>query len=229
MWPEKAKFAIEEYIFARFYMYQNVYLHKTTRCFEKLLQAMWERAKKLRADGADVQLVPAIAEFWGAGETSTVPQYLAIEEFTVLQQIQQWEAHPDGPLSDLARRFLDRDRLAMIEAPPLGDDLTDGYQAWEEALRDLVQKAGFDPDMYCLRDQLKGKYNQPYFPEKESDEQSAKNAIRIVVRGETRPIEISTLLPRLQPITTESQDRYRYYVPAQVREQAHRLKEQWGR
>jgi HD superfamily phosphohydrolase len=229
VWPEKAKFAIEEYIFARFYMYQNVYLHKTTRCFEKLLQAMWEHAKTLRDDGTDVQLVPAIAEFWGAGDAATVSQYLAIEEFTVLQQIQQWKSHPDNALSDLARRFLDRDRLAMIEAPLLGDDLTDGYAAWEDALRELVQKAGFDPDMYCLRDQLKGKYNQPYFPEKESDEQSAKNAIRIKVRGETQPIEISTLLPRLQPITTESQDRYRYYVPAQVREAAHALKEQWGR
>ena len=35
VWPEKSMLAIEEYIFARYYMYQNVYLHKTTRGFEK--------------------------------------------------------------------------------------------------------------------------------------------------------------------------------------------------
>jgi hypothetical protein len=33
--------------------------------------------------------------------------------------------------------------------------------------------------MYCLKDELNAKYNQPYFPEKESDEQSVKTAIRL--------------------------------------------------
>ena len=45
VWPEKAALAIEEYIFARYYMYQNVYLHKTTRGFEALLQAMVEAGR----------------------------------------------------------------------------------------------------------------------------------------------------------------------------------------
>ena len=37
VWAEKSMLAIEEYVFARYYMYQNVYLHKTTRGFEKIL------------------------------------------------------------------------------------------------------------------------------------------------------------------------------------------------
>ncbi len=227
VWPEKAKFAIEEYIFARYYMYQNVYLHKTTRGFEKMLEAMWGRAKQLREDGTDVALVPAIAAYWGAAEP-TVEQYLAIEEFTVLQQIQQWQEHDDKPLSDLARRFLHRDKLAMIEPQALKDDLEDGNEEWELALSEIVGKAGYDPPgMYCLRDTLKGQYNQPYFPEKESDEQSAKNAIRIIEDDTQQPIEISQLLPRLQPITTETGDRYRYYVPQEVRDKATTLRSQW--
>ena len=40
--------AIEEYIFSRYYMYQNVYLHKTTRGFEQMLIAMWHYARELR-------------------------------------------------------------------------------------------------------------------------------------------------------------------------------------
>lgn len=227
VWPEKAKFAIEEYIFARYYMYQNVYLHKTTRGFEKMLEAMWARAKQLRNDGTDVALVPAIAAYWDADEP-TVEQYLAIEEFTVLQQIQQWQEHPDKALGDLARRFLHRDRLAMIEPPLPKNDLADGYEEWENALKKTVRNAGHDlPESYCLRDRLKGKYNQPYFPEKESDEQSAMNAIRIRVEGEASPIEISQLLPRLQPITTESGDRYRYYVPQDARDASNKLREEW--
>lgn len=228
VWPEKAKFAIEEYIFARYYMYQSVYLHKTTRGFEKLLEAMWNWAKRLREDGTDVALVPALKIFWEAGDKATVEQYLAIEEFTVLQQIQQWTEHEDKALSDLARRFLDRDRFAMIEAPDSADDLTESHEEWEQALRKKVADAGYAPaEAYCLRDQLKGKYNQPYFPEKESDEQSAKNAIRIKVHGKQQPVEISELLPRLRPITQESRDRYRYYVPPDVRDAATRLRAEW--
>jgi hypothetical protein len=227
VWPEKAKYAIEEYIFARYYMYQNVYFHKTTRGFEKMLEAMWGRAKQLHDDGTDVAMVPAIAAYWGTAKP-TVEQYLAIEEFTVLQQIQQWQEHDDKPLSDLARRFLRRDRLAMVEPPPLGDDLVDSHEDWEQALNDVVSKAGYNPpDVYCLRDTLKGKYNQPYFPEKESDEQSAKNAIRIIEDGTQQPIEISELLPRFKPITTETRDRYRYYIPQDVRDAAKKLREQW--
>ena len=38
VWPDKSKFALEEYIFSRFYMYQSVYFHHTTRGFEGLLK-----------------------------------------------------------------------------------------------------------------------------------------------------------------------------------------------
>jgi HD superfamily phosphohydrolase len=177
VWPEKAMLAIEEYVFARHYMYQNVYLHKTTRGFEKLIEAMWGRARMLTQDGTEVGLLPTIKDFWAAREP-TVQQYLDIEEHTVLYQIQQWSAGKDRPLSDLARRFLDRDRLAMVD-PPSPGKLSPTYPRWEAALRELVRRAGYDPDVYCLKDELKAKYHQPYFPQKESDEQSVKNAIRL--------------------------------------------------
>ena len=94
VWAEKSKLAIEEYIFARHYMYQNVYLHKTTRGFEKLLEAMWRRARRLFENGDDALLLPVILDFWRA-EKPSVQQYLRIEEFTVLQQIQVWIDHKD--------------------------------------------------------------------------------------------------------------------------------------
>ena len=62
---------------------------------------------------------PGILGRRGRGETTgwlRASQYLAIEEFTVLTQIQNW-THPDRALSDLARRFLERKRFAMVEAP----------------------------------------------------------------------------------------------------------------
>jgi len=228
VWSEKSKLAIEEYIFARHYMYQNAYLHKTTRGFEKMIEAMWRRAKSLQGEGQDAALIPAISDFWAAA-LPAIDQYLRIEEFTVLHQIQNWTGHSDKALSDLARRFLERDRLAVISPPLPADELAPNNDAWEMALLELVAtKKEYDPpEMYCLKDQVKAKYNQPYFAEKEADEQSAKNAIRLKLDGVNEPVEISTLLDRLKPLTQEPIDRVRYYIPKELQTQARKMRAEW--
>jgi HD superfamily phosphohydrolase len=228
VWPDKACLAIEEFIFSRYYMYHNVYLHKTTRGFEKLLEALWSRARGFFGEGRDALLVPAIRDFWSATEPS-VSQYLAIEEFTALQQIQSWTSHRDKAISDLARRFLERDRLAMIDPPDFEDDLTPDYEGWgEELLRLVASRVEYDPpEMYCLVDRVKAEYNQPYFPEKEDNEQSVGNAIRVRVEGESKPIEISLRLTRLKPVTEAPAEKVRYYIPKDLQKDAQRLRTDW--
>ena len=61
--------------------------------------------------------MPAIATFWDSGEKATSQQYLAMEEFTVLNQVDTWKGHRDPGLSDLAGRFMNRIPFAMIESP----------------------------------------------------------------------------------------------------------------
>ena len=219
---------IEEYIFARYYMYQNVYLHKTTRGLEKMLEAMWKRAKAIKDVGEDVTLVPALKEFWNA-QNPSVGQYLRIEEFTVMQQIQRWTSHSDKPLADLARRFLDRKRYAAIDPPHPDNELTGTYTRWESALYEKLRGKGYDcMDTHCLRDEVKAKYNQPYFPEKENDQQSARNAIRVRAGAAGRPVEISTILDRLRPVTERPAiAQVRYYVPYDMRDEIQNLKDQW--
>ncbi len=228
VWGEKSKLAIEEYIFARYYMYQNVYLHKTTRGFEKMIEAMWRRAKAFHDEGKEVNLVPALKDFWMA-KSPTIEQYIRIEEFTVLQQIQNWMSHSDKALSDLARRFIERERFAVVDPPLAKRDLAPDLDAWENALLELVRtKTEYDPpEMYCLKDKVKAKYNQPYFPEKEADEQSVRNAIRLRIDGEKEPVEISTLLDRLKALTQEPLDRVRYYIPKDLQVQARKLQSEW--
>lgn len=226
VWPEKSMLAVEEYIFARYYMYQNVYLHKTTRGFEKMLEAMWGRARRLHDAGAEMDLVQSIRDFWAEKEP-TVQQYLRLEEYTVLQQIQNWTGHMDKSLSDLARRFLSRNGFAMIEPPSPKGGLAANNADWEAALYAIVKgKVEYDPpEMYCLKDSVKAKYNRPYFPEKETDEQSVKNSIRIMVGG--KPVEISSLLQRLKPLTEEPVDRVRYYIPKEMHKQATAMRDSW--
>jgi HD superfamily phosphohydrolase len=231
VWPEKSKLAIEAYIFARYYMYQNVYLHKTTCGFTKMVEAIWKRAKALfdAGAGADLALLPPILTFWSAADPS-VQQYLAIEEYTLLQQIQNWVSHRDKPLADLSRRFLDRQHFAMIEAPDFSGKRTESAVEWERALRRLVGSiTEFEPpEMYCLVDRLEGKADQPYIPEKQSDQQSIASAIRVRVDGMSRPVEVSELLPRLLPVTQKPCERFRYYVPRELQAAANKLRAGWA-
>lgn len=227
VWPAKSALAIEEYIFARYYMYQNVYLHKTTRGFEQLLQAMWKRADNLRRDGRNVYPNPVLERFWRSDTAEpgrlAIEDYLSVEEFTVLEQIQRWTNHPDKPLADCARRFLNRDGFAMVEPPPPPNPLQpDDFGEWEPALHELLIARGFgDPAMYCLVDRVKGKYRQPYREEKEPANQSAVNTIRVVVDGE--PIAIGKYLPRLAAVIAKAEDRIAYYVPKEIRKEAEEL------
>jgi len=220
VWPDKAKYAIEEYIFARFYMYNNVYQHKTTRGFEKILHAAWERAKRIRDDGKDAWLVHEIADFVEA-EQPSVKQYLAMEDATLVYQLQVWTRHPDEVLSDLATRFLAREGLAAIEDPVSEKDIADARDKWEEALQGVVSKQGFDrPECYALRDDLKLTLYNPYSPEKEEQEQDPYNAIFIQPTTGGSPREISKLLERLAPVTGVRERQYRYYVPKECRDAA---------
>ncbi len=227
VWPAKSAMAIEEYIFARYYMYQNVYLHKTTRGFEQLLQAMWNRADTLRRDGVNIDANPVLERFWKSEKPEPgklpVEDYLKVEQFTVLDQIQRWTAHSDKSLADCARRFLDRDGFAMVEPPPPPNPLKpEDLGEWETELGKLLEKEGYGvPAMYCLADRIKGKYRQPYREEKDPEAQSAVNTIRVVV--DDKPIAIGEYLPRLKAVIAPPEDRILYYVPKEIREKAKAL------
>jgi hypothetical protein len=234
VWSDKAKYSIEEYIFSRFYMYENVYFHRTTRGYEKMLHAMWDRARELRAGGIAVDLVGPIAEFWQAANP-TPRQYLAIEEFTVLSQIQNWCSHGDKVLSDLASRFLNRKHFVAIDAPKSPSEFAVDLSSWETDLARLVESHGFQPaKAYVLRDNLADKlYNVktrrdgPYVPERESDEQVPRNAIRIIPEAGAAPVEITEVLHRLAAVTREPAAHVRYYVPKEVRAAAIKLRDAW--
>ena len=224
VWPVKSAMAIEEYIFARYYMYQNVYLHKTTRGFEVLLQAMWQRTDQLRRDGTGINANPVLEQFWRTDKPEPdklpISHYLRLEEFTVFEQIQRWTGHADKSLADCARRFLCRDGLAMVEPPPPPNPLkADDFGEWKPELHRLLKAKGYEqPTMYCLADRVKGKYCQPYREEKDPESQSAVNTIRVMIDG--KPTAIGQHLTRLGAVIAPPQDRVLYYVPKEIRNEA---------
>jgi HD superfamily phosphohydrolase len=79
---KKAIDAVEQYLAARFYMYRNVYEHKTARIFEVMLQAFIKEIKKV-----DNDLLIKHKLLWMKG-----PDFDNLEEYKMLDDYKMWEA-----------------------------------------------------------------------------------------------------------------------------------------
>jgi hypothetical protein len=190
----------------------------TNNVLEKLLHAAWGRANELRRNGDDAWLVGEVRDFLDA-EDPTVKEYLALEDATLVYQMQVWTRHADGVLRDLARRFLVRDGFAAVEDPVSEAAFGDAHADWEAELRRIVGEHQFaPPEYYALRDDLKLSVYDPYTPEKEEKEQDPYNAVFIQPASGGPPREISTVLKRLAPVTGLREKRCRYYVPKECRD-----------
>src|SRR5690606_26441046 len=108
-------YAVADYLQARYYMYRQVYFHRTLRSAESVLRSLLHRAVSLFQDGKEVFVVentPLDRRFRGAD--FSLGEHLAFDDADVLFHIKRWTGSDDGILADLSRRFLDRDLFAAF-------------------------------------------------------------------------------------------------------------------
>src|SRR5690606_21126452 len=106
--------AIEEYLLARYFMYWQVYLHKTIRSQEVVLSRMWQRAVDLWREEKlpESEVPPTLVPFLG-GEP-TLEEYLAVDDHDLVYAAKLWTRSRDRILADLARRFVERRLLKPV-------------------------------------------------------------------------------------------------------------------
>jgi len=221
VWLEKGCSAVEEYIFSRYYMYWNVYFHPTTRGYEELLKAVFARASQLASEDA-AQLGDCPEPLMRAllGQQVEIQHFLSLDDNVVCSQLLGWRngATGDAILSDLSRRFLDRDGLKPIELK--GVSITQ-FQLLNAA-RERVREAGFDPQFYFLTGRTVTTAYDYYHAEEEGQERSAGTSILIEVQqpAQSSPAfrEISRVSTRLQGITGRTDAREFCYVPDECRD-----------
>lgn len=227
-WPDKTKYAIEEYLFSRFYMYQSVYYHHTTRGFEKLLEKILERAKWLacrnRATLGD-SVLPLIKPFLQEDKEPTLRQFLDLTDYVLLAQVSTWKNVEDPILSDLSTKFFDRENDGLFKVayksgfpdkPPM---ITKIFEK-EKKARAYLQKNNLDPDYYLLKDEFDVEVYKPYVPELETGIFTPENVI--MISEDTKIQEICNVLPRLTFFTKELWTA-RYYCPEEHKEQIKKL------
>ena len=142
-------YAVEEYLQARYYMFRQVYFHRTLRSAEAVLRSILRRALKLLETGGPVWYAPRTAfEKVLRKQPLTITEHLEVDDSDFLFHIKQWQQSEDLILSDLSRRFIGRRLFKAIDLDmPLNE-----RQGFLDAARECVARAGFDPEYYLIED-----------------------------------------------------------------------------
>jgi len=142
-------YAVEEYLQARYYMFRQVYFHRTLRSAEAVLRSTLKRAVELAAAGERVWCAPGTAfEKVLRREPLTLAEHLEMDDSDVLFHVKQWQRADDTVLRDLSKRFVGRRLFKAIDL-----DMPETERAgFLKAARECVEQAGFAPDFYFIED-----------------------------------------------------------------------------
>ena len=188
-------YAVEDYLQARYYMFRQVYFHRTLRSAEAVLRSLLRRALDLFQSGEPVWFAEKTPfEKILKGEKLNLHEHLQIDDSDVMFHIKQWQNSGDKILSDLAKRFLNRRLFKAFDL----DMPENERQDFLEKARKIVERAGFEAAYYFIED--KAGDVPYYFYTKESSK--PKNLI-YVEEGFSRPAireisEISAAVRGLQ-------------------------------
>jgi uncharacterized protein len=142
-------FAVEDYLQARYYMFRQVYFHRTLRSAEIVLRAILRRALELSESGERVWTAPGTAfEKVLRREGLTLREHLELDDTDVWFHIKQWQRSTDAILADLSRRFINRNLFKSLDLDMPHDERVEFLQKGREA----ASRAGFEPTYYFVED-----------------------------------------------------------------------------
>ncbi|HIK55509.1 MAG TPA: HD domain-containing protein [Synechococcales cyanobacterium M55_K2018_004] len=117
----KGMTAIEHYLIVRYFMYAQVYNHPKNIAATWILEHIFKRAKELiQANNLEAD---EIVTAWLQENCNdfSLQQYLEADDGVFMYHLHRWKHHSDLTLSDLCRRFLDRDLFKAIDISALTD------------------------------------------------------------------------------------------------------------
>jgi HD superfamily phosphohydrolase len=145
--------AVEAYILGRHHMYKHVYYHKTIRSAETMLKKLLTEVVKATRDGKlKNSLTHPVFSSLAKAQVPSLDDYLTINDFVILNMLEQWAQCGVEPVADLAMRLRKRDIFAAIVVPEkITSDMQKGHDAIEKTKTFLKEKH-LDPDIYYIYD-----------------------------------------------------------------------------
>lgn len=139
--------AIESFLLARLFMFQQVYFHKTERSSEWMLSRIFERVHERLLEGARLTAVPAALVSIAQTGDATLGEYLALDDAVLWVALSELRNASDPLLSDLARRFYARSLFKTLEL--FGERASpEGRVEALDTAREIAKSHGLDPQVY---------------------------------------------------------------------------------
>ena len=118
----KGIYSIENFLMARRLMYWQVYLHKTSVAYERMLIGALLRAKELAARGEEVFASPALRFFLYNdidreaffSRPECIENFVQLDDNDIWTALKVWCSHPDKVLSTLSAGMVNR-RIFKVE------------------------------------------------------------------------------------------------------------------
>lgn len=166
----KGIYSIENYLTTRRLMYWQVYLHKTTVAFEKMLVNTLRRAKMLASQGMELFASPALryflynevdAEFFEQHHDEALYNYSMLDDSDIWSALKVWMTSEDKILSLLSSNLINRHifRVEISEAPipeerinEVLSEISAHYGISAEESRYLISVNTIQKDMYDVND-----------------------------------------------------------------------------
>jgi HD superfamily phosphohydrolase len=211
---EKGQIAVEDYLFARYSMYAQVYYHKKNLAARALLKKLVKRARML---GESVSFMDEPTGKWLTGEKLAVQEYLELDDVQITYHIKRWLKDKDPILSDLAARFIHRRLFKAVRIPALSQE---GLEEIRAKAGKTVAALGLDPQYYVALETTGLRPYDYYRPDAESPQTN------IMIRTESGEIrELSTLSTTVEALVKGNFETYWLIFPEEVRDQIVSLKE----
>ena len=210
-------YAVEEYLQARYYMFRQVYFHRTLRSAEAVLRSIIRRGLQLLDEGQNVWHASGTAfEKILRREPLTIIEHLQVDDSDFVFHVKQWQKSSDHILSDLSRRFVARRLFKAIDL-----DMPQEQKAeFLTAARQVVDAAGFNPEYYFIEDRAS---DVPYYNYYAAEKAEPKTHI-YVESGYATPLireisEVSNVARGLQ----YAYELHRVCFPAEVKNEVYEL------
>jgi len=125
----KGMAAVEHYLIVRYFMYAQVYNHPKNIAATWILDHAFARARE-QLQAGKLEADPVVTAWLGGRWSETysldvhlpLADYLAADDGVFTYHLQRWQANPDPVLSDLCRRYLDRDLFKALDISHLNDE-----------------------------------------------------------------------------------------------------------
>jgi hypothetical protein len=139
--------AIESFVLARLFMFQQVYFHKTERASEWMLGRIFNEVAKMLANGERLPQTPTAIVSLAQGGDAELSDYLDLDDASLWVALSAWRSTKNPVLMDLTKRFHARKLFKTYEL--FDERATPDARVWAlDIARDVAAKAGLDPQIY---------------------------------------------------------------------------------